>query len=56
MASHFAIAEAGSATHCETKEHVPAKLYDFADKNMLQFIDLARILVAQVIPPERKAR
>ena len=45
-------------------EHVPAKacpgldtgLHDFADKNMLQLIDLARILFAQVIPPERKAR
>jgi hypothetical protein len=37
-------------------EHVPAKLHDFADKNMLQFIDLARFLFAQVNPPERKAR
>jgi fatty acid desaturase len=37
-------------------EHVPAKLHDFADKNMLQLIDLARFLFAQVIPPERKAR
>ena len=37
-------------------EHVPAKLHDFADKNMLQLINLARILFAQVTPPERKAR
>jgi hypothetical protein len=37
-------------------EHVPAKLNDFADKNMLQLIDLARFLFARVIPPERKAR
>ncbi len=29
-------------------EHVPAKLHDFADKNMLQLINLARFLVAQV--------
>jgi len=38
-------------------------LHGFADKNMLQLIDLARVrcrgpsvLFAQVIPPERKAR
>ena len=41
---------------CNALEHVPAKLHDFADKNMLQLIDLARFLFAQVIPPERKAR
>ena len=37
-------------------QHVSAKLYGFADKNMLQIIDLARILFAQVFPLERKAR
>jgi hypothetical protein len=37
-------------------EHVPAKLHDFADKNMLQLVDLARILFAQVVSPGRKAR
>jgi hypothetical protein len=37
-------------------EHVPAKLNAFADKNMLQSIDLARFLSAQAVSSERKAR
>jgi hypothetical protein len=37
-------------------EHVPAKCKHFADKNMLQHIELARFLVAEVIPLRRKAR
>ncbi len=39
-----------------TTEHVAAKLYDFADNNMLQTTSLARILLARAIPPWRKAR
>jgi hypothetical protein len=37
-------------------EQIPAKLHDFADKDLLQHIDLARFLFGKVIPPERKAR
>jgi hypothetical protein len=35
-------------------EHVPEKLNDFSDKNMLQSIDLERFLPDRVIPPDRK--
>jgi hypothetical protein len=37
-------------------EHVAAKLNDFADNNMLQIINLARILFTWVMPPKWKAR
>lgn len=32
-------------------EQIPAKLHDFADKDLLQHIDLARFLFGKVIPP-----
>ncbi|MHB8884900.1 MAG: hypothetical protein ACYC5H_07405 [Methylovirgula sp.] len=35
-------------------EHVPEKLNDFSDKNMLQLIDLERFPFDRVIPPDRK--
>ncbi|QXX76341.1 hypothetical protein MHY1_03181 [Methylovirgula sp. HY1] len=35
-------------------EHVPEKLNDFSDKNMLQLIDLERFPLDRVIPPDRK--
>jgi hypothetical protein len=34
-------------------EHIPEKLTDFSDQNMLQPIDLERILIDRVIPPDR---
>jgi hypothetical protein len=34
----------------------PAKIEDFGDKDLLQHIDLARILFGEVIPPRREAR
>jgi hypothetical protein len=34
-------------------EHVPEKLTDFSDQNMLQAIDLERILVDRVTLPDR---
>ncbi len=37
-----------------TLEHVPEKLNDFSDKNMLQLIDLERFPLDRVIPPDRK--
>jgi len=37
-------------------EHVPAKLKDFADKDMLQDIELARFLFGEAIPLRREAR
>jgi hypothetical protein len=43
-------------THDGTPEHVPKKLYDFFDENMLQNIDLARIRIDRTIPSGRKAR
>jgi hypothetical protein len=39
-----------------TLEQIPAKLHDFADKDLLQHIDLARFLFGMVIPPCREAR
>ncbi len=36
--------------------HVAAKLHDFAENNMLQVINLARILFAWIESPRRKAR
>jgi hypothetical protein len=35
-------------------EHVPKKLIDFFDQNMLQLFDFKRFLSDQVIPPDRK--
>jgi len=37
-------------------ERIPQKLTDFCDKNSLQLLNLARFLIAQTIPFERKAR
>jgi hypothetical protein len=37
-------------------EHVPTKLHDFVDKDMLQHMDLARFLFGEVIPLRREAR
>ncbi len=37
-------------------ERIPQKLTDFCDENSLQFLDLARFLIARPIPAERKAR
>ena len=39
-----------------TLEQIPAKLHDFADKDLLQHIELARFLFGKVIPPCREAR
>jgi hypothetical protein len=33
-----------------------SKVDDFGDKDLLQHIDLARILFGEVIPPHREAR
>ena len=35
--------------------HVPKKLLDFFDEDMLQFIDFERVLVDQMIPFDRDA-
>jgi hypothetical protein len=37
-------------------EQVPKKLTDFFDQNLLQSTDLARFLIDQTIPSDRKAR
>jgi hypothetical protein len=37
-------------------EQVPKKLIDFFDQNLLQLLNLARFLVDQTIPSDRKAR
>ena len=42
--------------HTNMLEQIPAKLHDFADKDLLQHIDLARFLFGKVIPPCREAR
>jgi hypothetical protein len=34
-------------------EHVPGKLTDFSDQNMLQLFDLEHLLLARVAQPER---
>jgi hypothetical protein len=39
-----------------SSEHVPTKLHDFVDKDMLQIINLARFLFGEVIPLRREAR
>ena len=36
-------------------EHVPKKLIDFFDQNMLQLIDLERVLVDWMMPSKRNA-
>jgi hypothetical protein len=36
-------------------EHVPKKLVDFFEQNMLQLFDFERFLFDQVIPHDRKA-
>ncbi len=40
----------------QSPEQVPKKLTDFFDQNLLQLIDLARFLIDQTIPSDRKAR
>jgi hypothetical protein len=42
----------GSAARLAS-EHVPEKWVHFSDKDMLHLIELARILVDRVIPPDR---
>jgi hypothetical protein len=37
-----------------TLEHVPEKLIDFSDENMLQLFDFEHLLLARVIQPEPK--
>ena len=37
-------------------EQIPAKLNDFADKDLLQHFDLARVLFGGMIPSRRDAR
>jgi hypothetical protein len=36
-------------------EHVPKKLTDFFDQNMLQLVELERFLFDQMIPSDREA-
>ena len=36
-------------------EHVPEKLTDFSDKNMLQLFDFERALIDRMIPSDRNA-
>jgi hypothetical protein len=35
-------------------KHVPEKLIDFSDQNMLQIFDFEHLLLARAIQPERK--
>jgi hypothetical protein len=37
------------------QEHVPKKLTDFFDQNMLQLVELERFLFDQMIPSDREA-
>ena len=37
-------------------EQIPAKLHDFADKDLLQPFKAARFLFGKVFPPYREAR
>jgi hypothetical protein len=37
-------------------EHVPEKWPRLSDKNMLQVLELARILIDQAAPPDRNTR
>jgi len=41
----------GSVKSHRDLEQIPAKLHDFADKDLLQHINLARLLFGKVIPP-----
>jgi hypothetical protein len=48
------VAGAGKqARHRKCLEHVPEKLTDFSDQNMLQEIDFERILIDRMIPSDR---
>jgi hypothetical protein len=38
----------------DLSEHVPEKLIDFSERNMLPLFDLEHLLLARVIQPERK--
>jgi len=40
----------------EVLEHVPTKLHDFVDKDMLQIFVLARFHFGEAIPLRREAR
>jgi hypothetical protein len=43
-------------SYSHRKEQIPAKLHDFADKDLLQHINLARFLFGKVEAPCREAR
>jgi hypothetical protein len=54
--SEIILGGAQMKTLCSDLEQIPAKLTDFADKDLLQPINLARFLFGKVIPPCREAR
>jgi hypothetical protein len=51
-----AVAAKGTLSAAKRARANPAKVEDFGDKDLLQDIDLARILFGEVIPLRRDAR